>query len=150
MIEQGRPYFVLVGKLLWKPIASFLSRKSVVLWRKRHARSIAFILRRFALKGFTGLPLTGLVISCLFCTLMFIVITQDYLVGDPITRLDARLENLLFVFRSDVLLDCFRAIALLGDWSIVGIAAVLLSIFYLFQNRKILLMTLWINLLLLL
>ena len=147
MIEQGRPYFVLVGKLLWKPIASFLSRKSVVLWRKRHARSIAFILRRFALKGFTGLPLTGLVISCLFCTLMFIVITQDYLVGDPITRLDARLENLLFVFRSDVLLDCFRAIALLGDWSIVGIAAVLLSIFYLFQNRKILLMTLWINLL---
>jgi membrane protein DedA with SNARE-associated domain/membrane-associated phospholipid phosphatase len=148
VIAQGKPYFMLASGFLYRKLRIVLAFPSVRRWRKRNKILLRFFARRFSLKGFTGLPLTGLTIAFLTSAAFFMGIADDYLTGEPSTVFDIQLENLLYIFRSDILLSFFRAVSILADWRTVTIAALMLTGLYWYRNRKQYCAPLWINLLL--
>lgn len=147
IIAKGRPYFLVIGQGVRKMWRIFLSLPFIARWIRRHHFLLRFLANRFHLQSFVGLPLTGLVIACLTSLGLFLGIAEDYLTGDPITFLDVRLENLLYIFRSDILLDFFRGVMILGDWRAILFSASILSIVFLVRSKKIYAATLWLNIL---
>ncbi len=114
---------------------------------KRYPTFGSAVAQRFATRKFNGLPLTFLVGVMLVIIAIFLGITEDFLHGDQLTLIDVRFENLLLAFRTGLLLKIFYFITMLGEWSIVIVLSLLLSLFFLHHRLRSFVITLWVALL---
>ncbi|HVW67084.1 MAG TPA: LssY C-terminal domain-containing protein [Candidatus Peribacteraceae bacterium] len=147
MIDWGKTYAVIAAghvRAWWRYFASL---PAVSAWMNRHPRVVSFIGNRFEKAAFGGLPLTCLTVAVLLCLGFFAAIAQDYVAKDPIIALDARVDHLLFTFRTSALLSFFYTITEFGDWRIVYIAALVLTLVLLLQKNRSYAGALWTGLL---
>lgn len=114
-------------------------------WMKRHERPLTFLRSRFSRRSFFGLPFTIFSVAFVYTASLLFGIVQDYLESDPLIAADKRIENLLFAFRSPILVHLFYFITLFGQASVIGIA-VLLTIALWGCRQKIFIFTLWLTL----
>ena len=104
---------------------------------RRHPRLFAFIGKRLDRASFKGLPLTLIVIICIYLFFVFLGVTLAVVTSGPIVAADIRINNLLDYFRSPELTRIFLWITVLGTWQmVISIATVASIIFWLWRERR--------------
>ncbi len=104
---------------------------------RRHPRLFAFVGKRLDRASFKGLPVTLIVIICVYLFFVFLGVTLAVVTSGPIVAADIRINNLLGYFRSPELTRIFLWITVLGTWQmVIFVAAVASIIFWLWREKR--------------
>lgn len=84
-----------------------------------HPRSAHWVTARFGTDVFTGLPLTGLTLVILYLGGVWLDTVIDFMAGDPMLQVDARLAELIHAFQAPGPILVASRITAAGSWPAV-------------------------------
>ncbi len=146
LLHRGKQLFAFLGTIISSAFRSFAEKPAVRRFVANHPRLFAYLGNRLDSRQFTGLPLTLLVIAFFYILLVFLGVIDDILRSETIVTVDKNIENLLFVYRSPLLVKVFLWITVLGKFKIVLASALALTLIFRLWNRLKLVAPLWITL----
>jgi membrane protein DedA with SNARE-associated domain/membrane-associated phospholipid phosphatase len=114
---------------------AFISNPHVKEFINHHPEIIAFIRKRLSPTSYLGLHLTiGLAISAVFAWI-FGGITEDVLSGDPFVLVDQWVLSQVLYFRTSVVTHFMIILTQLGNWKVITIGSLVVTICLLFKKR---------------
>ena len=122
---------------LWRSIKEAVDNNEYIKkFISDHPRFWKFIKARLNKNKFSGLPLTVLILAFIYALLLLGGIIEDVITSDVIVSVDARVANLLAMFRSQELTRFFLWITLLGKWQVVFVfLAAAICFFWVLRKR---------------
>ena len=111
-------------------IENFLQSKLARKFATKYPRIYSFIINRFSLDEFTGLPLTFLILSFIANLLLLDELVEAFLENPLIVATDQLFTKFMFSLRVQWIADLFYYFSLLGSfWGVVSIAFISIIIF---------------------
>ena len=107
-----------------------------------------FFVRRCSSESFVGLPLTLLSLALVAVVFFLGGVIEDYLTRDPLFLVDMRVANLMYIFRSDVLLRFFYFVTLFSEAQVVIVLAIVTSMFFWIKKERVYIYGVWVSLML--
>lgn len=121
---------------LHNSIQYLLDSKAVKRFAARHPNTYAFILQRFSLDEFTGLPLTFLILSFIANLLLLDEIVEAFIGNPLVVATDHSFAKLMYNMRVDWLIKGFYYFSKLGSfWWVTGIAVVSVLLFIVTKHK---------------
>ncbi len=136
IIKQGRQFFLIIKSLLKSIRHSINTNSDVKKFIENHSKFVNFLKRRFDKTVFSGLPLTISAIAFLYVFSLFGGIVEDIITSDIIVAADVRIENLLQIFRTDILTNIFFWITLLGKAEIILVFSLVVAALFWLSNKR--------------
>ncbi len=143
------------GPHLWRVTVSLLTSQRTAMetnpdvkkFIQNHPRLIHFFQHRLSLQRFSGLPLSFLVMAMLWAIATLGGLIQDVIASDPIVEADIRIENLLYFFRNPRATEVLLWLTQLGNWKVIILWSLGLSLFLFLWHNKKFIVPLWTSLL---
>jgi undecaprenyl-diphosphatase len=104
-------------------------------WASRHPRISQFLANRVDTRHFFGLTATFLSVVFLYILFIWLGTVFEFLMADPIQKIDTRLANLIYAFWDPTLLRIFAHVTAIGDWRIISILFIGALVALGFQKR---------------
>ncbi len=145
LLTKGKQLFEIV-KSTSMTIFYFVSAKpGVQLFVKRHPVLTSILKNRLNTRRFSGLPLSLMVIAFLYVLLALMGVIEDIVSQETIVAFDSRFENLLYVYRSPILVNIFLWITLLGKAKIIFCLSLVFSLLFWIWSKRDYILPLWIS-----
>ncbi|MBI5370310.1 bifunctional DedA family/phosphatase PAP2 family protein [Candidatus Uhrbacteria bacterium] len=138
------------GRLLKSLFASIIraikNDAEVKKFVQAHPALMKFLHTRLQMKTFTGLPLTLLIFAAIYVAGLYIGLIEDVLRSEPIVNADVRIGNILYFLRDKNLTNLFFHVTQIGEWKLLTLWAVLISIALFLRNKITYVVGLWTTL----
>ncbi len=145
LLTKGKQLFEIIKSASVKIFRNISAKPGVQRFAGRHPILTGTLKSRLHTGKFSGLPLSLMAFAFLYVLLALMGVIEDIVGQETIVAFDIRFENLLFVYRSPILVKIFLWITLLGKAKIVLSLAVVVSfLFWLWRKREYIL-PLWIT-----
>ncbi len=112
----------------------------------RYPRFFAFLSKRLDRSRFYGLPLTLLGGAFVYFLFLYTGSTLDFVLADPLLRIDTRLANLFYAYRDPMLVQVFTVITDFGYSKVVIIIALGVTAILLLRRLPYFAFGLWLSL----
>ncbi len=136
VFKKGRQILSFIISL-WRSIKEAVGNNEYIKkFISNHPRFWKFIKARLDKNKFSGLPLTVLTLAFIYALLLLGGIIEDVITSDVIVSVDARVANLLAIFRNPELTKFFLWVTLLGKWQVVLVFLLATICFFWILRRR--------------
>ncbi|MEI8356603.1 MAG: LssY C-terminal domain-containing protein, partial [Deltaproteobacteria bacterium] len=144
-LTKGKQLFEIVRSASITIFRNISARPGVQLFVRNHPGFAKLLQSRLNTGKFSGLPLFLLVIAFLYILLALMGVIEDIISQESIVAFDSRFENLLYVYRSPMLVKIFLWITLLGKAKIIFSLSLIFSLLFWIWNKRDYILPLWIS-----
>jgi membrane-associated phospholipid phosphatase len=103
--------------------------------RRKHPKLYHFLIKRFSLRRFSGMPLTLLVIAIAANIIMMLDVYEDILNAKAFIDIDNTVARFLYRSRTDSIADFFYVFTQLGNEYVILCAIVLMSVLFIVRKK---------------
>lgn len=128
-------------------ITSLLNSKVVKAFATKNPKVYTFIIERFSLDAFVGLPLTFLILSFIANLLLLDELVEAFIENPIIVATDQSFAKLMFSMRIQWIAKAFYYFSMFGSfWGVVSIA-IISTVIFIVKKNKTYLLPVWVALL---
>jgi membrane protein DedA with SNARE-associated domain/membrane-associated phospholipid phosphatase len=145
LLTKGKQLFEIIKSAFMTKFRAISAKPGVRLFVKKHPVFTGILQNRLNTEKFSGLPLTLMAIAFLYVLLALMGVIEDIIGQETIVAFDTRFENLLYVYRSPILVKIFLWITLLGKAKIVFSLAMVFTLLFLIWRKRDYILPFWIT-----
>jgi undecaprenyl-diphosphatase len=146
LLTKGKQLFEIVKSASKTIIRDISAKPGVQQFVSNHPAFAGILQNRLNTRKFSGLPLSLMVIAFLYVLLALMGVIEDIIGQETIVAFDSRFENLLYVYRSPILVKIFLWITLLGKIKIIFSLGLVFSLLLWIWSKRDYILPLWISL----
>ena len=146
LLTKGKQLFEIVKSASKTIIRDISAKPGVQQFVSNHPAFAGILQNRLNTRKFSGLPLSLMVIAFLYVLLALMGVIEDIIGQETIVAFDSRFENLLYVYRSPILVKIFLWITLLGKVKIIFSLGLVFSLLLWIWSKRDYILPLWISL----
>jgi len=146
LLTKGKQLFEIAKSASITIFRDISAKPGVQQFVRKHPDFAGVLHDRLNTGKFSGLPFSLMIIAFLYVLLALMGVIEDIVSQETIVVFDSRFENLLYVYRSPILVKIFLWITLLGKAKIIFSLSLVFSLLFWIWRKRDYILPLWISL----